>query len=85
MNGPNPYVNGQRFDFIFGGILYAKKNVYAHMANRFNLLGSMISSEGTVGFDHLVGGKVVYDPNSFEDQFDVTKIGLSAIFFWMAP
>ena len=85
MGGSNPYTDGQRFDFIFGGILYAKNNVYAHLANRFNLLGSMMSAEGTVGFDHLVGGKVVYDPNSFEDQFDVTKIGLSANFFWMAP
>lgn len=85
MNGSNTYSNGQRFDFIFGGILYAKKNVYAHLANKFHLLGSMMSAEGTVGFDHLSGGRVVYDPNSFEDQFDLSKVGLSAQFFWMAP
>lgn len=85
MNGSNTYSNGQRFDFIFGGILYARNNIYAHMANRFHLLGSMMSAEGTVGFDHLSGGRVVYDPNSFEDQFDLSKVGLSAQFFWMAP
>lgn len=85
MNAPNGYNNSQRFDFIFGGILYAQKNIYAHLANRFNLLGSMISAEGTVGFDHLSGGQVVYDPNSFEDQFDLTKVGLTPNFFWMAP
>lgn len=85
MNSSNTYNNSQRFDFIFGGILYAQKNIYAHLANRFNLLGSMISAEGTVGFDHLFGGQVVYDPNSFEDQFDLTKVGLSPNFFWMAP
>ncbi len=85
MNGGNTYSDGQRFDFIFGGILYAQKNVYAHLANKFHLLGSMMSAEGTVGFDHLSGGRVVYDPNSFEDQFDLSKVGLSAQFFWMAP
>lgn len=85
MNGSNTYSNAQRFDFIFGGLLYAQKNVYTHLANKFHLLGSMISAEGTVGFDHLSGGRVVYDPNSFEDQFDMTKVGLSANFFWMAP
>ena len=85
MNGSNTYSNNQRFDFIFGGILYARNNVYTHLANKFHLLGSMMSAEGTVGFDHLSGGRVVYDPNSFEEQFDLTKVGLSANFFWMAP
>ncbi len=85
MNGSNTYSSNQRFDFIFGGILYARNNVYTHLANKFHLLGSMMSAEGTVGFDHLSGGRVVYDPNSFEDQFDLTKVGLSANFFWMAP
>ncbi|MBX3169186.1 MAG: hypothetical protein KF760_17405 [Candidatus Eremiobacteraeota bacterium] len=85
MSGANPYSNGQRFDFIFGGILYAQKNIYAHLASKFNLLGSMLSAEGTVGFDDLTGGRVVYDPNSFEEQFDLSKAGLAAQFFWMAP
>ncbi|MBS2040301.1 hypothetical protein JST97_35265 [bacterium] len=85
ISSSNGYSDSQRFDFIFGGLLYAQKNIYAHMANRFNLLGTMISAEGSVGFDHLSGGQVVYDPNSFEDQFDLSKVGLSPTFFWMAP
>jgi len=82
--GPNPYQESQRRDFIFGGLLYAYDNVYTRLASRFNLLGSMIS-EKTMGFDNLRAGTIVYDPNSFEDQFDIAKLGLGPAFFWTGP
>ena len=85
MAGANPYRESQRRDFIFGGILYARGNVYTRLANSFNLLGSMMSQQGTLGFDNLNSAKIVYDPNSFEDQFDLTKMGLGPVFFWMGP
>ena len=85
MDGSNPYQESQRRDFLFGGILYAKGNIYTNLASSFRLLGAMISEQGTVGFDHLNSGKVVFDPSSFEDQFDITKLGLGPAFFWIGP
>jgi hypothetical protein len=84
-NTPNPYQEQQRRDFLFGGILYAKGNIYTNLASSFNLLGAMISEVGTVGFDDLNSGKIIYDPTSFEDQFDISKLGLGPAFFWIGP
>ncbi|MBT9586705.1 hypothetical protein IV102_25405, partial [bacterium] len=85
MDGSNPYLESQRQDFLFGGILYAKGNIYTNLASSFRLLGAMISEQGTVGFDHLKSGKIVFDPSSFEDQFDITRLGLGPAFFWIGP
>ena len=85
MDGSNPYLESQRRDFLFGGILHAKGNIFTNLASSFRLLGAMISEQGTVGFDHLNSGKIVFDPSSFEDQFDITKLGLGPAFFWIGP
>lgn len=80
----DPYQESQRFDFNFGGILYAQNNILVQLASQFKLLGSMItqSPTGAITIKNLTAGSLRYDPTACEDQFDWTKTGLIPLFFW---
>ncbi|MBT9581838.1 hypothetical protein IV102_00720 [bacterium] len=82
MSWPNPYDELARRDFTFGGILYSGQNIFTKLASSFRLVGSMISDQGTIGFDNVVNGTILFDPNACEDQFDWAMLGLGPIFFW---
>ncbi len=83
-NETNPYQESMRQDFFFGGILHAAENLYARLNGPFVLLGAMMA-EGDIGFDQMVKGDIVFDPSSFEDQFDLAKMGLRIAFYWSNP
>jgi len=78
---PNPYNNGMRRDLIFGGILYGEGNIYTKIYNNFSLLGTMFSNQ-TISFENLSRGSLTFDPASFEDHFDLAKLGLGVAFYW---
>lgn len=83
-NETNPYQESMRQDFFFGGILHSAENLYARLNGPFVLLGAMMA-EGDIGFDQMVKGDIVFDPSSFEDQFDLAKMGLRIAFYWSNP
>jgi hypothetical protein len=77
----NPYSNLAAQDVVFGGLLYSRGNLFTEIGSKFNLLGSLLADR-SISFKNLSRGHLTFDPASFEDHFDLAKLGLGVAFYW---